>query len=556
MWILALMLPALAAFALMSRLPGLTAFYLLRQDGLVLAGLMGLLAAAALPTSHGAAFASPQVRLTYGRVALAAGSITLLLWAGTYLLLDNYPLTRDEHMVVFDMGVFRRGHLATALPVEWRYYANALIPAFLLQLPANAAWVSAYMPGNAMLRTAFGAALDPALFNPMLAGIGGVALFDIARRLFPERPATQAVALLMYATSAQVLVTAMTTYAMTAHLAVNLLWLALYLRSTRAGHAGAIVIGFVGIGLHQVIFHPLFAAPFVVELCRNRQRRTAAAYAISYAIFGLFWLSYPHLVAASAGLEASAGSTSGSGGYIADRILPLLTSRDPETLPLMAANMIRFLTWQNLALCPLMMLSGPALRRGEGIARPLAYGLLLTFLAMAIVLPYQGHGWGYRYLHGLVGSCALLAAYGWREFSDRQEVQTFVRLATLATMFAGLPFLLWQAHRFVDPYARVNRMIEHIGADIVVVETEGSSFAIDEVRNDADLSNRPLRLAGKNLSVEDIAVLCRRGSVAFVDVTQMHAAGLGVLEEPVSPHFRALRQAADASQCAGSSTAR
>jgi hypothetical protein len=38
---------------------------------------------------------------------------------------------------------------------------------------------------------------------------------------------------------------------------------------------------------------------------------------------------------------------------------------------------------------------------------------------MFILLPYQGHGWGYRYLHGLIGSLSLLAGYGWIALSER-----------------------------------------------------------------------------------------------------------------------------------------
>jgi hypothetical protein len=97
---------------------------------------------------------------------------------------------------------------------------------------------------------------DPALLNPLLAGAGAVALFDICRRLLPESRGGQATALLLYFSSAQMLAAAMTPYSMTGHLAFNLVWLALFLRGDKLGHAGAILIGFVATGLHQVIFHP------------------------------------------------------------------------------------------------------------------------------------------------------------------------------------------------------------------------------------------------------------------------------------------------------------
>jgi hypothetical protein len=532
----------LGCFAGLTAPFGLARYYFLHQDSYVLGGLVALLLTFAMAPPAGDD-RIPSVKLDARAVWIGAALLAVGLWAGTYLVMDNYPLTRDEHMVVFDMAVFRAGRLAVPLPPEWRHFAKALTPAFLLPLPDSAAWVSAYMPGNAMLRTAFTAVLDPALMNPLLAAVGAIATLDVARRLFPDSGSSQVVALLLYLTSAQILVTAMTTYAMTAHLALNMVWLWLYLRGTRASHAGALATGFVAIGLHQVIFHPLFALPFIDRLRRRGEWRTAAIYLLSYAAFVLFWTSYPHFVALSAGLTASSGAAAGGSSFFADRVMPLLLKRDPATLPLTALNLIRFVTWENLALVPLMVLGAAAIRRDEGIARPLLYGFVLTIVAMAVLLPYQGHGWGYRYLHGLIGSCALLGAYGWREFSDRQEIRTFITVGSLATLCVSLPFLLWQTHRFAHPYAKVNRMIAGIDADMVVIETEDTAFAIDEVRNRPDLSNRPIRLAGKSLGPSDIARLCARGTVAFVDVAQMQALGLGVGNDLGSRHFQALREA-------------
>ena len=514
-------------------------YYVLHQDGFVLAGLAALLLAFCVPSVRGISARAPDVRLTPRTVLIGAAVAALLLWAGTYLLFDNYPLSRDEQMAVFDMEIFRHGQLAAPIAPQWRHYADALTPAFLLPLPANAAWVSTYMPVNAMLRALFGL-VDPALTGPVLAAVGAVATFDCARRLFPEQRGAQAVTLLMVATSAQLLVTSMTPYAMTAHFALNMVWLSLYLRGGRWGHAGAIAVGFFAIGLHQVVFHPLFALPFIDHLRRRGQRRAALTYVASYAVFGLFWISWPQLVATSAGLSLP----SAQGSFFAERVLPLLANREPQTIPLMIANLLRFVTWQNLALVPLILFAWPTIRRGEGIAAPLLAGVILTIAAIAFLLPYQAMGWGYRYLHGLIGSCALLAGYGWREAAGRRGVRSFVIVATLATVLVSVPFLAWQATAFVRPYARVNRMIDGIHADMVVVNSYGTAFRIDEVRNRPDLRNRPLRFAANELTVADIRDLCGRGTVAFVDVPQMQALGLGFRNVPDPAPFNALRDAA------------
>jgi len=74
---------------------------------------------------------------------------------------------------------------------------------------------------------------------------------------------------------------------------------------------------------------------------------------------------------------------------------------------------------------PLLVMGGVAAFRSAGMVRALLLGLVLTTAAMFVLLPYQGHGWGYRYLHGLLGSAVLLAAWTWdgllRGLSDRSR---------------------------------------------------------------------------------------------------------------------------------------
>lgn len=537
----------LAALFAAPGLGGLPTHYWVTQDRYVLSlcvatatafGFGNLLPRAGLPLSG----------LDRRHVLAIAAALALLLWAGTYLIMRNYPLTRDEHMVLFDMAILREGRLAAPLAPEWRPYILALTPDFLLRLPGDAAWVSAYMPVNAMLRAAFAALFDPALMNPLLAAVGAVALHDIARHLFPGRSDAPAVALLLYVTSAQVLATAMTSYAMTGHLALNLLWLALFLRDTRASHAGAIAVGFLAIGLHQVVFHPLFALPFLDLLRQRGQWRTLAAYVGCYAAFGLFWISYPALVAMSAGLHAAAGGSTGSSGFISERVMPLLLNSQP-TLPLMNLNLIRIVTWQNLALIPFVLLGLSAVRRDVGIAKPLCYGIVLTLLAMALLLPYQGHGWGYRYLHGLIGSAVLLAAYGWREVADRDHARAFLAAGTAATIFLSAPFLLWCAHQSQRPVAEVNRLIDRIDADVVIVDVGAVPFAMDLVRNHPDLGNRPIRLSSHHLQPGNIALLCARGSVAFASRAWIQQFAPGTADGASLKPFRELHDSVRNRSC-------
>jgi hypothetical protein len=98
------------------------------------------------------------------------------------------------------------------------------------------------------------------------------------------------------------------------------------------------------------------------------------------------------------------------------RLLDALGSNQ-ENLPLMACNLLRFCTWQAVPMILLVMAGLWAVWRARhsdprGLA--LAAGLVLPVVVMGIILPYQGHGFGYRYLHQVLGNGALIAVIGWR----------------------------------------------------------------------------------------------------------------------------------------------
>ncbi len=462
-------------------------------------------------------------------VATAGIALTLALWAGTYALMHDYPLTRDEHMVVFDAAIYATGRLAEPLAMAWRPFATALVPAFLLEVPGDALLVSSYLPGNAAMRAAFSAIADPALMNPLLTGIGLVALHDIARRMFADVPAAIWVVLAGYVLSAQVLVTAMTTYAMTAHLALGLVWLALFLRGRWWQHALAMALGAWAMGLHQVVFHPLFAGPFILTLVQQRKWRTFAAYALVYGAALLFWVTYPALVLEQSGIAAvqGQGQTGGPMGFVTDRVIPLFTDRGEGGFTLMLLNLMRLIAWTPLFILPLAVMAWPDIRHNRGIALPLAVGVVLTVVAMFVLLPYQGHGWGYRYLHTQLGSLALLAGYGYARWAARDAAVARSSTVILGAMTAlvVLPFLLWSASSYVRPYAALHQSIAALDADFVIVDTDTTKAAIDSVRNRPDLSNRPVLLASHELDDAMLAQLCSTGTVATVGAPQFVASG-------------------------------
>lgn len=503
----------------------ITTLYFWRQDVWLGAALVAALLLAAWRVPRANLSCRPPKLPAVVAVAVLIGA---LLWGATYWLMENYPITRDEHMAVFDSAIFQGRNLAQPLAPEWRGYAEALVPAFLLDVPHNALLVSGYMPGNAAMRTAFDLVGDPALMNPLLVAAGLIALFDVAKRMFADRPAAIWVALAGYILSAQILVTAMTTYAMTAHLALNLIWLALFLRNRWWSHLAAIVIGLWAIGLHQVVFHPLFAGPFILTLALQRRWIVFAAYALCYGGGLLAWLGYPSLVVATYGIDGGASSTGGIGAFFTERVLGLLAEPKPDRMRAMAFNLFRFVTWNAAFLTPFAVLGWPRIRDWKATEWPLAVGIAATIAAMAVILPYQGHGWGYRYLHGVLGNFVLLAASGYarRSAASLTPSQVGGAFAILACVTAmTLPAQLALAHRFTAPYARLHALVQSQPADFVVIDTETTSAAIDTVRNRADLTNRPLTFSSRSLTDWQLDRLCDRGTVSLFGAQAFRAAG-------------------------------
>ncbi len=464
----------------------------------------------------------------FSLVIVAAGLLAALLWLGTYAVMFDYPLTRDEHMVVFDAAIFSTGELAMRVPPQWSGYTLALVPAFNMETPGNVLFVSGYLPLNAAMRAGFGNLFDPALMNPVLTGIGFVALYDICKRLFPDDPVPVWIALGGYVLSAQILVNAMTTYAMTGHLALNLVWLALFLRDKHWAHGCALLVGFVAMGLHQFVFHPLFAGPIILTLLFRREWTKFALYAVFYAAALMFWIRWQAVVMDAFDVVPGAGGSGGLGDFLAERILPLVTTFQTDTLILMFYNLLRMLTWNAAFVLPLCLAVVPLWKQRNAIVIALTGGVLLSILAMMIILPYQGHGWGYRYLHGFLGSLLILAGFGYQQWRQLVGDAAGRAVAVMATVTAVilLPSAVYSAHRFVVPYAKLTEVVEAQDSDFVVVDNIRNVVAVDQVRNLPDLSNRPLIFSARDLTIEQVSTLCGRGSVAVIGGAEIAAVGL------------------------------
>lgn len=499
----------------------LTTYFFKQQDVLVLAAIvLALLLIARLPDLPFARFGDTPVSRRFWPFATAL-LLAAACYAGHHLLLSGYSLTRDEQMADFDAYIWAHGKLFWEVPLQWREGIAALNHSFMLPITGNVAWVSNYLPGNALLRMLVGRIADPALTSPVLVAIGAIALSGVIRRIWPDRNDAVIIGLLLYAGSSQIVLTGMMAYAMTAHLAFNLCWLWLFLMNKRKADVAALAIGFLATGLHQPIFHPLFVLPFFAIIFMGRDWRRLALFCAGYAAICLFWACWPIWINSLATPAHTGHAPAGVDFWT--RAMMAITSFNALSLWLMALNMMRLIAWQHILLFPLILLGLNAVRGGDQLARALLAGILLPIFASWIILPYQGHGWGYRYVHGVLGNFILLGVYGWCSLSSKElpvarRAMTWGSGATL-TLVAVHAVMV---HNFYAPYAALARQISSSKADMAMVEMGGAPFMADVVLNRPDLANRPIRLIGELTPDAVLQSQCRqRKSMIVVSATVM-----------------------------------
>jgi hypothetical protein len=502
LWLLSVYLCSIAA---RYGVPDDTAIYLFRQDRWLLLAGTGLLLLASLGLRDRAQ------KLHLPRVALAIVAITAVgfCWLGHRWILGGFDLSGDEQLAVFDSQIFASGHLVQPLPGVWQVHTKALN--ILLMLPAShpIAWVSAYLPVNAMMRAAIGVAGDPSLTGPLMVLLGMFALWKCARILWPDDREAAVVALLLYAGSGQVLFAGMTAYAMPAHLALDLVWLWLFLLDRRGMDFLALLVGFMATGLHQPIFHPLFVVPILLTLLRGNNWPRFGLYAAGYAAICAFWFAWPiwmhALIAGPGSVTAIAGTD-----YIS-RLVQTVTEGDPVRWLETAANLLRLIAWQHVFLVPLLVAAIPVASR-EPLAAAFAASLLLPLLVLALILPWQGHGFGYRYEHGALGAGILLAVYGWRRLvADRAWLRPYLVRTSVLGVIVLLPLQAVMARSYYSAYARIDSRVNASGADYFIIGWDDAPWSRDLVINRPDLSNRPVRLLGGYVDDRLIRTICHPG---------------------------------------------
>lgn len=465
-------------------------------------------------------------------IAIAGLLAVIAARVGRDAVFHGYSPSRDELMVEMAGAYFAAGRIGWPIPPEWIDHARAMMPEFYSPYGADHAWTSIYLPVHAAIRALFIRAGDGDWASPVMLGVGYLALWDVAKRLFPDRRDARVVVMTMGLTSVQLIATAMTPYAMTSHFALNTLWLALILRGglVAGGLAAAVLV--LAVGLHQWHFPILFAAPFIGWLLLQRRWALAGAQVAGLGVGVALWAKLWPMVLAHVLGPPEGGAARGMPD-VDDKVMSLF-GRLAKWQPLL--NIARLMAWNNALLLPLGALSAAWLRPGRGGLRaaPIVLPLLgVVAIGFATAL-YQGYGWGFRYMHGSLGALCLLAGYGWCVLSpDGRRPMRMIWAASALTIVAAA-WLLVTTEQHVRPYARTMAAIRASDADAVLVDLRGGYFMTDLVRFDAGRPSRPAILSLLMMDKDEIRDLCAHHSVAVMDHSQFWALGV----HQVSPAVR------------------
>ena len=432
--------------------------------------------------------------------------------AGAIFAHHGFAMSMDEAIPIFQARIFLEGHLAAPLPPEMAPHAEALQPLFVRAPEGAGLWFSDYRPVHALLIAPFLALGAEAALNPILAGIGAVAVWAVIRRLRPGAPDAALLAAAAMALAPQAAATAASQFAYTAHASFNAVWLLLLISPGRAAWAGAALTGFLACGLHQVHPHALFAAPLLLALLLRGGdgARRALSLGALYLIWLPFWMGWPEwAVLWESGdwrsLPANWRDWSWPKGFLfTPRAERDASQIEPDRAAAAALNGLRFLLWlgPGLAAAALAGALRPWRLRWMEAGCLAALALMIAFRFR--VSPDQIHGWGYRYFHPGLPLIAVLAGAA---LAQAQAAGPRAAAQGRALALAGLaatallltPWRLQQVEAKVGPRAAAAAHVAALDADIALIEAERIWFGLDLVRNDPFLRNRPLVLSAPDL---------------------------------------------------------
>jgi len=473
-------------------------------------------------------------RLAQRRVILAiAAAAAILLAIGALTAYQARPLAMDEYAHWFQARAFAAGELRGHFPPDLlpRLVPPQLLFPFFATDPATGTVASSYWPGFALLLVPFTWLRAPWLLNPLLGGAALLLLAALARRWTGEAAAAGWAVLLAVAAPAFT-INALSFYPLTAHLLLNLVWMALLVEGSASRDVAAAprarmlpaqpmltanarrclaagAVGSLALVLHNPVPHAVFALPWIAALLRRRGLRPTAWLALGYLplslLLGVGWLSVRRGVSFGSAVER--GSLLARAG---DFLAHVFTAPDGALLYSRLLGFAELITWAAPFLPVLAVLGWGAARRGSPL-RLLAASALATLLVYCFIPFDQGHGWGYRYFHAAWSSLPLLGAAALVE-TRAARWRGPVLAAVLLALPAATALRAAQVHSFIAEHrARLPQLPPRAPGErrLCFVSLAGGASRVDLLQNDPFLRDLVTYLASYGFE-RDAALVARR----------------------------------------------
>lgn len=468
----------------------------------------------------------------WGAVGLAVAGTAAIAGVGAYLVMHGHPLAMDEYLAVKQAKTLVGGSVLAPIDPAWSEWVVSLQPILMSVDRGHQVWGPHYRPMNGAWLALFQLVGLWPLTHAVTAAGSVLATAVVAGRALPRQPWAPVVGAVLLATSTQLLITAMTAYSMTPHLLLSLVWLLVWWRDDALGYLGACAVAFVAIGLHQVVVHPAMAAPFVVHLLLRRRWALFIGISAWYLASLGFWMVWRDLLVL--GMPTTGEPALSESGHLVDMFIHLIANHGVSDLLSWTTNFYRLVSWQNAALLPLAVMGLLALRTAPLRVQLLAWSVLTSLLPYVLLMPGQGHGWGYRYLHSVLGHLVIIGLWGavvWRQITgDRWPLWRRGLIALGAASTLAIPLRMVQAEAFIRPWAQASQWLAQVPHDALLLESRGVWFGVDLVRNDPFLRQGPVMVSAANLDDAALGRLCHAHELWVVP--REHVLSFGIAEVP------------------------
>ena len=426
------------------------------------------------------------------RVAFA---VVLLGAAGAILVYRAYPLSMDEYAAVFQSRVFAAGDLFGRMSAGYAHWllVSGFNGEFFDASEKTGRIIETYLPGFALLLTPFVLIHAAWLCNPLLAGVSIVSIHRITSVLSGSKEAAGWAVLFALASSAFA-ATAISFYSMQAHLTMNLLFVALLLRPTPYRAFGAGVAGALAMNLHNPVPHLIFAAPWLIDLIVDKQKRQMILPLCLGYLPGMILLICWLLMRSDISQSALSLTTYNGNQHV-------FAWPSENTLNLRVANFVKLWLWAVPGLFVFAALGIARFRHNINV-RLLAASSLATLLLYFFVIFDQGHGWGYRYFQSAWGGVPVLAGCAMSGPMPNRRLASFAGAAAVLRLMISVPFQLSQINAFIETHLSQLGTPLRPGNNVYFIHPRGGYYLADLVQFDPQLRDRDLLFVSRGAPLD------------------------------------------------------